>query len=608
MAERNSAVILPNLGLYLDRPAITVPQRGLQDGLNFRIREGHLTNLGLGWDRFSSFTLNGPVRLIDQFFVGGLVERVIFGTLTDLYHYRQNEDDVVFITPRYEEGTIDVSAADPAVVTFSEADAHDQVKAGDELHIGATGQRDPAATWFEVASVDHDNNTATLTTAVPGTPLNTQAFTLRQKFTTEERDWWSSEVFTRPQGLEDLWFATNGRQYVVTWDGNADQVTAHPELGIKARVLRVYSNMMVYGNLDASDGSYLPGAIVNSDVGNPLAAGDTGTGLSEQFNVHGGQDPIHAMEELADNLVVYTRDRIVQAQFVGDDLVFVFRTATRRTGLIAPHAVADYGNHHEFLSNDSMYRFDGVTSDPVHGHVWEPVLRRQDPVRNIHAYAVFDDEAGEVVWSLPLLTDPNAEEDPFAPPAEAFVSHYLEATDERVPMPHSRRQFPFTAVGYYENEPGLTWDTVMGEWQEQEFRWNEKFNFVAFPDLLAGDEQGRVWLLNTVITADGAPMSSFVRFGRKALGDGRMRGLLRRVYPFTPVLAANLTVTSRFADFASGDIDRTSVETFDMNHPEGLHFVSVFRRGRFVELEFGSAGDHWQLDGFDTDASPGGRR
>src|SRR5690606_9850706 len=105
-----SAVVSPNLGLYFDRPAIALGDRILKDGINFRVKEGRLNNLNLGWSNFSTnFQLNGPVTLIDQFFIRGLEEQLIFGTPTDLYVYDSSDDKAYFITPIYNTGTASAS-------------------------------------------------------------------------------------------------------------------------------------------------------------------------------------------------------------------------------------------------------------------------------------------------------------------------------------------------------------------------------------------------------------------------------------------------------------------------------------------------------------------
>ena len=68
------------------------------------------------------------------------------------------------------------------------------------------------------------------------------------------------------------------------------------------------------------------------------------------------------------------------------------------------------------------------------------------------------------------------------------------------------------------------------------------------------------------------------------------------------------TVTTRYADHGEGPVTISDEQTFDQSLPEGGHFVTPYRRGRFYELEFGSPGTPWELSGWDHDAVSGGRR
>ena len=64
---KSTAVVNPNLGLYLDRAPIALNPQMLQDGMNFRVKQGKLQNLNLGWSRFGTFQLNGPTMMIADF-------------------------------------------------------------------------------------------------------------------------------------------------------------------------------------------------------------------------------------------------------------------------------------------------------------------------------------------------------------------------------------------------------------------------------------------------------------------------------------------------------------------------------------------------------------
>lgn len=607
-----NAVLAPNLGLYYDRPRLAIPPQGLQDCLNIRIHHGKISSLNLGWTLFGSFSpLNGPVTLIADFVQRSGGQILIFGTTKDLYKYNEGPGTVSFITPRYETGTVDVSAANPAVVTKNAGSPatnwSTNLKAGDQIYFSATGQTNPSATWYTIASVDSDTQ-LTLSGAVTGTPLTNVAYTGRKLFTAAITDVWSWDVFFNAQpSATDLWFATNGVDKIVKWDGSGTQVsyTTHT---FTAKVLGTFRNMMLFGNCTENTGTLKPNSLKNSDVGFPEVMN---AGLAGEYVVKDGTDPIDAFGVLGDNLVIYAARTAVLALFTGDDLVFAFRTAIRGFGPFAPRMVANFGDHHEFVSLESLHRFDGVTLQEIGGHVWRQVLQSRDPNRDPLAFSHFDEENGDLIWVVPLTTDANTGSQ--KTPRVAYPQHYLERVGYSGLVPnlpsHTKREFPFVSSGYFQRQTTLTWDQLTAAWNTYDFAWNSSFWSAAFPFNLVGSEDGKVYTLNTSSTANGTALSqAFAHFGRRATSDGRFRNLVHRVYPFcTPFpQTGTLGVYVYLSDHPSGDATATGPYAFDLSL-SGHHFVSVHRRGRFAEVRFQGAAP-WEVEGYDWDIKQGGMR
>lgn len=460
--------------------------------------------------------------------------------------------------------------------------------------------------WLEILSITND--TSLTLTASAGVSV-AQAYTIRRVFSDAAFVNWSVDTFVNDgTSGNDLWFATNGIEDVVTWNGTDTFATLHPELGFVCQTLAVYSNMMIYGNLTIA-GDLLPADIINSDVGLPLNAGSTGTGLSEQFTTHSGTDEILNLIPIGDYLVIYSERTIVPIQFVGDPLIFMFRVAISGVGPISANAIADFGDFHEFIGSDAGYIFDGVTLKETNSHVWRDVLRQTDPIRRKQAYGHFDEEQGDLVWSIPNNADAGVGT-VGSPPTLAWPEHYLEDPgNDFEGSPFSKRDFPFTATGFYERAEGLQWNEVLEAWEEFNFAWNDQFFQAAFPLNIAGDENGQIWVLNQTQTADGQPLPSYVRTGRFAMRSGRERDLLTRIYPYARGLPYNLDVTLYMGDFIAGDPNSKGTVPFNMNLVEGQHFVTFYRRGRVAEFQFGSAaGNPWVLDGWDYDKVNGGMR
>lgn len=603
---KSSAVIQPNLGLYLDRAAIALDLRMLQDGLNFRVKEGKLTNLNLGYVRFSDFTLNGPNTLIENFFIRGGTEKLIFGTPTDLYRYIPVDGSVAYITPIYVVGT---AAASGTAVTGTTTLWAANAKAGDQIHFGSSTETDPTATWFTIDSVTND--TAIVLTSTAGTVVD-GPYTIRQRFTGDNDTEWSTDTFVNASpSNEDEWWATNGVDDVVRWNGTDAQVEVMSALNFTCKSLVVFSNMMIFMNL-VQGGDALPTDMINSNPGEPQ---NVSSGLSEQFKVHSGVEEIQRGVKLGDLLAIYSKHPgpVTLVQFVGDPLVFVFRNVVLDKGIVGPRAVARFPNYHEYISADGQYLFDGASVKRQNMHVWRETLRQSDPVRLGEIYSHFDEENGDLVWSVPLTTDTTAGTAGNAP-GKAIVQHYLEEMAQtgysQTPTPHSRRTWLFTASGHYVQADGITWDQLTGEWQNYNFRWNDRFFSAGFPLNMGGTFDGKVYTVNTSQDADGAALPSFVKFGRRPVIDGMQRGLLKRIFPFVTTFTTPIDVTAHFADFAMGPATITETVSYDQTLPEGQYMAPIYRRGRYFEVEFGSdgPGQPWEVSGYDHKATQGGMR
>jgi hypothetical protein len=192
------------------------------------------------------------------------------------------------------------------------------------------------------------------------------------------------------------------------------------------------------------------------------------------------------------------------------------------------------------------------------------------------------------------------------------VAHYLEDVGDS-PTPHTFRDLPATATGYFQRSGAISFDTLSDSWEEYNFRWNDQALQDAFPYAIFGTVDGDVFILNSQDTQNGVGLEAFARFGRRQLGTVDQKGTLRRLYPFTerlPGAEHNLTVrvyTSRTAD---GPAALASETEYPLSGGDERRFVNPFISAFYGEAWFGTIGgtEPWRLSGYDVDVIPAGKR
>jgi len=352
----------------------------------------------------------------------------------------------------------------------------------------------------------------------------------------------------------------------------------------------------------------IDGSFKNSDVGLPETM--TG-GLSGEFVVGPGTAVILGSQPLGDELVVYTENELVLVSFVGSPDIFAFRTAVDGVGAVAERLIANYNDHHEFVGRDSLYSFNGVQVETTDTHVWINWIRRQDQNRIRRGYIIFDEENAQVAWVVPLADDGTEA------PAQALETSYAEDLPDGTPSPYTRREWPFTAAGFFQRTDQLTWADLPNGWDTYFFSWGDRALAAAFPLLLVGDNDGNVFQLNTADTQDGAAYASYARFGRRFIGDGRARNVLRKVFPFARQengAAYDLTVTTTAYDSLGQTTGTAVVSTFDLAaaDKDAILYVKPRVRGRLADVQVGTAGSTtgqgWRVFGYDWEIIAAGKR
>jgi hypothetical protein len=624
----------PNHGVYLNRPSLDIDPRGLEDCLNVRLRDGRISSDGMGWENFP-FLASSPINLddlrvllIDEYRSRSGSTTLILCNNDDVFRYDTGTEAVLYLTPIYATGTASMAGGGDKTVTGigtawktaktttpSAGGYGNNVRPGDFISFGANDENDPAATWYEIDSVTDDTH---LELFVDPGVIGAAAYTIRQTLTGDNNDIFNSAIFqdaldSTPAGL-DVYYLTNGVE-MLEWDGSSEQMDWFYPGFVAKNLLTFRQTLIVWDVLEGSQNK--PGVFKYSDTGYPR---NFATGAADEITPSDGVRDLMQVIPLGDQAALYYQDNIILGQEVGAPVYFVFRVAVPGVGLVAPKAIMDQGDYHEFLSREGAYKFNGVGIKESMSQVFREVLRTAAPNRIRNAYAEIDEEMGEVVWSVPLTTDGSDEDQA---PTRAYTQHYLEDLGQYLPDPVMIRDFPFTAVGSFQSSSAMQFDdfpeSADGQFDTSALRWDDRELAGSFPFKLAGDDAGNIYILNTSNTKAGAALDSWAQFPRRALGDGELLGLVHRIEPYTTRRQGagyELLVTLYAYDFADGDVVATTALGFDLSHG-GLRYVPFRKAGRFGSVRFGTAGltaggqaepQPWDSAGYEVAVSPMGSR
>jgi len=613
-------VRLPNLGLYLDRAPLDVDPRAMQSCLNVRVKQGEVRNQACGWSIFSVPVtgvgtvncpqLNGPVTMIESFVERNLSQWLLLGTPTDIYLFNQATSTVSFLTPIYTvAGTTFVANGSNTVhgigTTFT------NFKAGDQIYLGTAAVVDPTLAWYTIQSVT-STTVLVLTKNYTGTTIVTPggAYTVRQTYLGKLATPWRAATFWNVAGSNnDYWYVTNGVDQVQRWDGVATQMTAMSGFPFTscAEIIN-FKNMMVYANLVIA-GQSNPGEVINSDPGSPETFA---TQVSSQLTITDGSDGVLGMRQLGDLLCCYgQKNGCTTLYFVGPPLNWVIRPAIKGKGCFSSRSIATFPAFHKYLATDTAYQFDGFTGSPIDQHVFLSVLQSFDQLRAPLTIAWVDEANGEVLYIVPLTSDPNAAS---SGAAYAWTENYLERVPQGVPQPMAVRQLPATAIGGFFRQTTVRFSDLVGRTFASlpAIAFNDRFWSAQFPLVLFGDINGFIYILGAADDQNGVAFTSYAQFGRipgSAAQDGR-KAQVKRIIPFARAQTmGSLTVQLYGADQPNGPSSVVSALPYDLTQPAGgKRFVSPWKAVRYGEVGFQTSGldQPWRINGYGVEMVPGG--
>jgi hypothetical protein len=608
---RRVQVLNPNLGLYLDRSPISMPDRAMSSCLNCRVRNGEITNERIGYASWlSASQLPDPITMVDNFRQRSGTSYLMIGTKRDVCFYNSVQERLDFLNGLYDTGTATISAG-PATTVLGAGGADfvaSGIKAGDYLHFDDASYRNAEGDWYEVDSVT-DATHLELVSFDGGAKVGVD-YTIRVSLTATDVHSWSAVEFPAAQPAnEDTWYGTNGTE-VVKWNGVSSGYTIVTGLGFTCRMLAYYKNMLHYGDITVG-GERRATSIRSSDVAQPEVMSG---GTSAEVSVVNGTDRLMRLEILGDHLVCLAERSVNVIEFVGDPIGYTIRTALQGIGPFSERLVVNHGDYIEFVAHDRAYRFDGVGKSEMGSQVFRELLRTTDPTRAYQSHAYRDEEEGEVLWVIAATTDTSGF------PETSYAEHYIEPVGSRDPTPFTSRQLPSTAMGSWTSSGVKLFNSFSGaenDFSVQTIRWDDRSLADDAPITVFGDKDGKLYILNSGQTRAGAALWSIFSLGRQVAIDGQIRGLIRTYEPYLREQSDSAIALA--VNVFDGAMDTTregfEVATFQLwkEHDDYKRRAPMRIAGRYVEPLLLAIGDTsgsltYSYAGYELELVPGGKR
>lgn len=261
------------------------------------------------------------------------------------------------------------------------------------------------------------------------------------------------------------WFVfTNGVDIVKRYDGSTvEDVPNLPSSGnVVCQTLALYNNCLFLINC-TEGGTAFPRRIRRSNSADPT---DWTTGIAGFDDLYDAEDHLLGAELLGPYLIVYAERSIIRGEFIGTGGInFKFDTMVRGEGVISSTAVADAGDVHYCICQSNIYAYrGGFDLEPVGDKVYYKIFGSQgemNPSFKHRSFTFYVEELDEVWFFYPSTSSENCD--------RMLRVNLAEET-------WAERQFAeaFVGFGFYTSQVNRKWNTLVGSWLQQTWKWNDR--------------------------------------------------------------------------------------------------------------------------------------
>ena len=301
-----------------------------------------------------------------------------------------------------------------------------------------------------------------------------------QDFTGDE------DNFFRGVIMNDNYHLTNGVDKIQVWSGSGKFADLSSTTNLRFKSFVVFNAYMI--GLHVTDtGTTYPQRIMWCDTGDPT---DWTTGNSGLITLDDYSDWVVDGMEMLGRMLIYKERSIYELIYVGYPDIFIAANLVTSIGLSAPNTLVDLAPDHAFLGPDNVYLFDGRDPTGIADKKILDYLFGTAGVLNTsmltRAWMTYIEERQELWLGAPTMTDL----------PDKCLKYNMQTKS------WTKRPLAITCIGFYSAQTGMTWNDLVGDWTDQDWRWSDRQISGGAPTTLLGDKDGYVYIDDGVTFTD----------------------------------------------------------------------------------------------------------
>lgn len=229
-----------------------------------------------------------------------------------------------------------------------------------------------------------------------------------------------------------------------------------------------------------------------SHNGSPLAAsaflernqvGYTGGGFLDATT----EEAIISAEFIKDRLIVYFERSTWELAYTGNEILpFVWQKINTELGSESTFSTVPFDKEILTIGNTGVHACNGANVQRIDTLIPDQVFDIVDKSEGVARVAGIRDYFVEMVyWTFPSDNQLSSE----VYPTRVLVYNYRSGT-------WAFNDDCITAFGYFEQQTGMTWASTTTTWEESNFTWNSGTVEAQFRQVIAGNQEGFVFIVD----------------------------------------------------------------------------------------------------------------